>query len=182
MGPAWNDALRWTPSTDPSAVSHPCNSNLNFLVMSILVRSVSVCKDPWIWIFGENKDRETKDFWQHHVIPHDSVGRSWCGQSPLSLLSFTYIYTIWSVSLTWLIAFNHNQSSNAEAEYDRLRNLARQEHNKRASLSDRVWILTLWKAPGCWYSSFTRRPVKPTNREMEQQLMNYQRRARNMGN
>lgn len=36
-------------------------------------------------------------------------------------------------------AFNHNQSSHAEAEYDRLRDLARQEHAKKSSLMDRVW-------------------------------------------
>ncbi|KAI9853253.1 MAG: hypothetical protein M1824_001476 [Vezdaea acicularis] len=35
-------------------------------------------------------------------------------------------------------AFNHNQSSNAEAEYDRLRGLARQEHDKRARLSEQA--------------------------------------------
>ncbi|MCJ1265359.1 hypothetical protein MMC22_005236 [Lobaria immixta] len=35
-------------------------------------------------------------------------------------------------------AFNHNQSSHAEAEYDRLRDLARQEHAKKSSLMDRA--------------------------------------------
>lgn len=35
-------------------------------------------------------------------------------------------------------AFNHNQSSNAEAEYDRLRDLARSEHSKMSSCFDRV--------------------------------------------
>ncbi|CAF9902904.1 MAG: hypothetical protein HETSPECPRED_000051 [Heterodermia speciosa] len=33
-------------------------------------------------------------------------------------------------------AFNHNQSQHAEAEYDRLRTLARQEHDKRSSCMD----------------------------------------------
>jgi len=37
-----------------------------------------------------------------------------------------------------LPAFNHSQSSDAEAEYDRLRNLARQEHGKAQSCFDRV--------------------------------------------
>ena len=36
------------------------------------------------------------------------------------------------------IAFNHSQSNNAEAEYDRLRGLARQEAAKRSSCLDRV--------------------------------------------
>ncbi|KAL8823594.1 MAG: hypothetical protein Q9191_005717 [Dirinaria sp. TL-2023a] len=35
-------------------------------------------------------------------------------------------------------AFNHNQSRDAEVEYDRLRNLARQEHGKRSSCLDKV--------------------------------------------
>ncbi|KAL8786143.1 MAG: hypothetical protein Q9195_008347 [Heterodermia aff. obscurata] len=34
-------------------------------------------------------------------------------------------------------AFNHNQSQHAEAEYDRLRTLARQEHDKRSSCMDK---------------------------------------------
>lgn len=36
------------------------------------------------------------------------------------------------------IAFNHNQSQEAEQEYDRLRDLARQEAGKRSSCFDRV--------------------------------------------
>ncbi|MCJ1289561.1 hypothetical protein MMC34_001094 [Xylographa carneopallida] len=35
-------------------------------------------------------------------------------------------------------AFNHNQSSASEAEYDRLRGLARQEHDKRSSCFDKA--------------------------------------------
>lgn len=35
-------------------------------------------------------------------------------------------------------AFNHNQSQESEQEYDRLRNLARQEAGKRSSCFDRV--------------------------------------------
>lgn len=35
-------------------------------------------------------------------------------------------------------AFNHEQSGDAEAEYDRLRDLARQEASKRNSCFDRV--------------------------------------------
>ena len=35
-------------------------------------------------------------------------------------------------------AFNHNQSHDAEAEYDRLRALARQEHDKRSSCLAKV--------------------------------------------
>ena len=35
-------------------------------------------------------------------------------------------------------AFNHSQSGEAEAEYDRLRDLARQEAGKRSSCFDRV--------------------------------------------
>ena len=36
------------------------------------------------------------------------------------------------------LAFNHDQSSEAEAEYDRLRGLARLEHGKRSSCFDKV--------------------------------------------
>ena len=36
------------------------------------------------------------------------------------------------------IAFSHSASADTEAEYDRLRGLARQEHDKRASCFDRV--------------------------------------------
>ena len=35
-------------------------------------------------------------------------------------------------------AFNHSQSNDAEAEYDRLRDLARQEAAKRSSCFDKV--------------------------------------------
>ena len=42
------------------------------------------------------------------------------------------------MSLFISLAFNHNQSSEAEAEYDRLRSLARQEHDKRSSCFDKV--------------------------------------------
>lgn len=146
--------------------------------MSILVRTVCVCKDPWIWIFGEKiKIVRRRIFGGIMSYPMNQLGARGADRDP-SL--FTHIYPL--VSLTWSIAFNHNQSSNAEAEYDRLRSLARQEHNKRASLSDRVWLMTLWKAHGCWCSSVASRPVEPTNREMEQQLMSYQRRAGSMGN
>ena len=52
--------------------------------------------------------------------------------------------------LTWILqivlnnraAFNHDQSPDAEAEYDRLRNLARQEAEKRNSCFQRVRPLT----------------------------------------
>ncbi len=48
--------------------------------------------------------------------------------------------------LNSMIAFNHNQSSNSEEEYDRLRGLARQEHSKKSSLLDRVRDLVSLKA------------------------------------
>ena len=38
----------------------------------------------------------------------------------------------------WSLAFNHDQSGDAEAEYDRLRDLARQEANKRGDCFHRV--------------------------------------------
>jgi len=34
--------------------------------------------------------------------------------------------------------FNHSQSADAEVEYDRLRDLARQEHDKMSSCFERV--------------------------------------------
>lgn len=37
-----------------------------------------------------------------------------------------------------ILAFNHSQSREAEEEYDRLRDLARQEAGKRSSCFDRV--------------------------------------------
>jgi len=39
-------------------------------------------------------------------------------------------------------AFNHDQSNDAEAEYDRLRDLARQEASKRGSCFQRVRLLS----------------------------------------
>lgn len=38
-------------------------------------------------------------------------------------------------------AFNHQQSSGSEEEYDRLRNLARQEHSRMADCFDKVRML-----------------------------------------
>jgi hypothetical protein len=75
-------------------------------------------------------------------------------------------------------AFNHNQSSSAEAEYDRLRELARQEHGKRSACLDKVGveanesIMTLLSHPASL--------AKPMSAEMEQPPMSSQRRGRGM--
>jgi len=76
-------------------------------------------------------------------------------------------------------AFNHSSSNDAEAEYDRLRDLARAEGAKRGACFDKVHDLS----PQCSYSSPSNAEisrVKPTSVEMEQQRMNCQKRERRM--
>jgi hypothetical protein len=51
-------------------------------------------------------------------------------------------------------AFNHSQSADAEAEYDRLRDLARQEAGKRSSCFDKVEI------PSCYTLEYTRADIE----------------------
>lgn len=71
---------------------------------------------------------------QHHVLSHDLIGESWC----VSTLLFTVRAKRTGV------AVSHNQGGSAEAEYDRLRGLARQEHDKRSSSLDKVSLDT-WR-------------------------------------
>ena len=67
-----------------------------------------------------------------YVVPYDPVGRrrysEGLGQPTKSQSELLIEYK----------AFNHDQSRDSEAEYERLRSLARQEHDKRASCFDKV--------------------------------------------
>ena len=52
--------------------------------------------------------------------------------------AFPFLSSFDQRKLTLSTAFNHEQSSETEAEYDRLRDLARQEANKRNQCFERV--------------------------------------------
>jgi hypothetical protein len=57
---------------------------------------------------------------------------------PRGELTMALLFVRLSLTPSKQTAFNHEQSSDAEAEYDRLRGLARQEASKRNSCFQRV--------------------------------------------
>jgi len=77
-------------------------------------------------------------------------------------------------------AFNHSQSGEAEVEYDRLRDLARQEAGKRSSCFDKASQDPPMSQLSGPRSNTASRHIKHTNAETVQQRINYQKRGSNM--
>lgn len=103
----------------------------HFLFIKSLIDSI----DPKL---GHYIQCITAYLYNHHAprdVPHGPSGyvHAYCSASARSRLVAN--------TAQRYAAFNHDQSNDAEAEYDRLRDLARQEASKRGSCFQRVRLL-----------------------------------------